>query len=67
MTEEQAKSLMVAGCQMIYEGITYSHVESVRIRYNRKEHRYEIDLVLKDLRANSVTAAPADRCIPVPL
>lgn len=67
MSEAEAKNLMIAGCQIVYDGITYKWIRSVQIVYNRRDHKLELYLMLEDMRANAVVVAPASNCRPIPL
>ena len=65
MTEAEAKNLMIAGCQIIYDGIAYKWIRSVQLVYNRKNHTMDLWLMLEDMRANAVVVAPASKCKPI--
>ena len=65
MSEADAKSLMIAGCEIIYDGITYKRIQSVQLTYNRRYHQLSLLLVLEDMRANCLVVAPASKCVPV--
>ena len=65
MSEADAKSLMIAGCQIVYDGITYRRIQSVQLTYIRRDHKMVMLLVLEDMRANAVVVAPASKCVPV--
>ena len=67
MSEAEAKSLMVAGNQIIFAGITFRRIRSVQLTWNRDSHKMEKWLVLEDMRANALVVAPPDRCEPIPL
>ena len=67
VTEEQAKHFMLVGCHVVYRGITYKCIKELAIAYDRHAHKFVLYLWLEDMRANSITRALADRCIPIPL
>ena len=67
MSEAEAKSLMVAGNQIIYAGITYRRIRSVQLTWNRDSHMMEMRLVLEDVCANALVVAPPNRCEPISL
>ena len=67
MTLEEAKQVTVAGCRVVCGGITYLCVDSLELRYDRKQHRWILYLILLDRNRNSVTRALAEKCEIIPL
>ncbi|MBQ8356218.1 MAG: hypothetical protein IJX39_00255 [Clostridia bacterium] len=67
MSEADAKQLMLTECQMVYDGIVYLRIDSLEIRYDRTKRTFVLYLLLLDRNRNSVTRAPAEKCVPVPL
>lgn len=67
MTEHDWRMVMIAGCQICYDGITYKYIRSIEIEYDRHLHKERIYLVLQDMRANSVTRVSPEKVTVVPL
>ena len=67
MTIQDAQNVILAGCNVVYNGITYLRADALELWYDRKEKRFQMALILMDRNLNSVTRAPADRCTVVPL
>lgn len=67
MTLQEAQQLIVLGCNVIYDGITYLRAEGIEIRYDRRNNRFLTALILMDRCLHSVTIAPIDKCTVVPL
>ena len=54
MCEHDWRMVMIAGCQIVYDGITYKYIRSIELEYDRHLHKVRMFLVLQDMRANSV-------------
>ena len=67
MTLEEAKQWIVAGCQIVYNGITYLRAVALEFRYDRNKHDFVLFLILLDRNQNSVIRVPAEKCVPIPL
>ena len=67
MTIQDAQNVILAGCNVVYNGVTFLRAEAVELFYDRKEKAFKMSLIRLDRNLNSITRAPAERCTVIPL
>lgn len=67
MTVKDAQDVILAACNVVYNGVTYLRADGLELYYDRRAKRFHLALILMDRNLNSVTRAPADMCTLIPL
>ena len=67
MTEADARQGMLAGCEVVYNGVTYRCIKELVISYDRKKHKFVLFLLLEEMYVNRWVRVPGQACRLVPL
>lgn len=68
MTVKDAEIIILARCEVIYNGITYARAVAYERWYDFKDKKWHMSLILQDRRnSNSIVRAVSERCTVVPL
>ena len=68
MTVKDAENIILARCEVIYNGITYARAVAYERWYDCRDKKWHMSLILQDCRnQNSIMRAVPERCTVIPL